>query len=118
MSDDFSGSLKLADAQDRIGFVKKVYSILFAQLLLTGICIAITITSRDICVWMAENWWLTIMAIVFVLIAEISLICCRSVARTVPANYIVLLLFTLCEAYLVSFICMLNSYQEVCDDYG
>ena len=29
-----------------------------------------------------------------------------------------LALFTLCESYLVSYICMIYSFQEECDDYG
>ena len=118
MSDDgdFCKSLKDADASDRIGFIKKVYSILFAQLLLSGVCIAITITNESICLWMIDYWWLYIVMIFVALFLEILVICVRPIARKVPINYIVLLLFTLCESYLLSFCCMTYSYQEVCDE--
>ena len=40
------------------------------------------------------------------------LICCRSVARKVPMNYILLLAFTLCEAFAFSFICSFYSVES------
>ncbi len=44
-------------------------------------------------------------------IIEMALICCRSVARKVPVNYILLLAFTLCEAFTFSFICSFYSVE-------
>ena len=119
MSDDGDfNSVKNADAQDRVGFVKKVYSILFCQLLLTGACIAITITNENICLWMLRNWWVYIILVIFALIVEIMMICVKPLRRKVPINYLLLLTFTVCEAYLVSYICMIYSFQEVCNVYG
>ena len=103
---DFCKSLKDADKEDRIGFVKKVYSILFVQLFLTGICIAVTITNENICIWMVfDYWWVWIPMFIIVIFIEIMLICVRPCARKVPINYIMLLLFTLAEAYCISTIC-------------
>ena len=45
------------------------------------------------------------------IIIEIALICNRTLARAVPANYIALLIFTLCEAYMVAFLCMYYVYE-------
>ena len=45
------------------------------------------------------------------IIIEIALICNRSLARAVPANYIALLIFTLCESYMVAFLCMYYVYE-------
>ena len=115
---DFVSSLKDADARDRMGFVKKVYSILLAQLLLTGVCIAITITSESICWWMVENWWVYIIFLIVALIVEIMVLCIRPLARKVPVNYILLFLFTLCESYLVAYICMVSSFQYECQNTG
>lgn len=67
---------------------------------------------------MVENWWIYIILIIVVLIVEIAMICVRPIARKVPLNYIMLALFTLCESYLVAYICMIYSFQEECDDYG
>jgi hypothetical protein len=42
---------------------------------------------------------------VVAIVVEIAVLCYRSVARTVPWNYIALLLYTVCMSYMVSFIC-------------
>ena len=55
--------------------------------------------------WMYENYWLVIVACVLAIVVECALICVRSLARKVPTNYILLFLFTICEAYTVAFIC-------------
>ena len=54
--------------------------------------------------WMYDNIWLAIVCLVLILVTEIMIICCRSVGRKVPLNFIVLGLFTICESYLVSMI--------------
>ena len=36
---------------------------------------------------------------------ECTLLCCRNVARKTPMNYILLFIFTICEAFLFSVIC-------------
>lgn len=33
------------------------------------------------------------------------LLCIKPLGRTVPCNYLILILFTLCEAYIVAFVC-------------
>ena len=95
----------LTDRDDRINFVKKVYSILGAQLLFTAIMTIIPMTTPGAAHWMADNYGLLIAAIVIAIVVECTLICVRSVSRKVPINYILLFIFTLCEAYLVGFIC-------------
>lgn len=116
--DDFSSSLKDASAKDRIGFVKKVYSILFSQLLFTAVCIAATITIEDLANWMFINWWPLIPAFITVIFTEIMMLCVKPLRRKVPINYILLFLFTLAEAYIVSWICMSYSLQVECNEYG
>ena len=115
---DFMKSIKQADQQDRMGFVKKVYSILFCQLLLSGICIGLTISNENVCLWMIDNWWLIIIALIFAIIFELLIICIAPLRRKVPLNYILLLAFTLCEAYMLSWICMTYAYQEECNEFG
>jgi len=53
---------------------------------------------------MFKNWWLAIVCLFAVLFSEISIICCRGVARTVPYNYIALTIFTLAETYLMTMV--------------
>lgn len=49
--------------------------------------------------------WIMYVAIGLMLVVEIAILCFRNVSRTVPTNYICLLIFTLCMSYLVSAIC-------------
>jgi len=42
-----------------------------------------------------------------------AVFCYPKVARQVPTNYILLSLFTVTEAYMVSFICMLSDHETV-----
>lgn len=55
--------------------------------------------------WMYINYGLLIGALILSIVIECALICVRKIARTVPYNYILLFLFTVCEAYIVAFIC-------------
>jgi len=43
--------------------------------------------------------------VIAAIIIECALICNRKLARTVPVNYYLLGAFTLCESYMVSFLC-------------
>ena len=63
--------------------------------------------------WMNTHYWVVIVCFVLIVIVECTLICVRSVSRAVPYNYILLLIFTLCEAYLVAFICSRTNPQTV-----
>ena len=62
--------------------------------------------------WMQKNWGILIGAIVIVIVTECILFCCRGTARKVPVNYILLLIFTLGEAYLVSSICSFYALSQ------
>ena len=68
--------------------------------------------------WMYDNWWLEMVLVIIAVIIEIALICNRKLARTVPANYIALLLFTLCESYMVAFFCMYYTYEPYLNDFS
>ena len=61
---------------------------------------------------MQKNWGLMIVAGVMIIVTECMLLCCRSVARKVPLNYILLGLFTICEAYIVSASCSYASLSQ------
>lgn len=87
-----------------MNFVKKVYSILGFQLLLTAGAVVIPLTNDKAHLWMRENVGLIIAAFVGEIVSSLALLCCRSVSRHVPTNYILLGIFTVCEAYIVAFI--------------
>jgi len=89
----------------RIGFVRKVYGILAIQLLITTLICVISMTSPAFATFQAESPGIFIAAIVLSFVVLIAIFCFKNVAKTVPTNYICLIIFTLCEAYMVSFAC-------------
>lgn len=104
----------LEDMEDRIGFIRKVYGILATQLLVTALITLIPTLSAEARLWIAANravFW-TMFAISIVI--QCVLLCCMRVSRRVPINYILLLVFTLCEAYTVAFICTQYPADIVC----
>lgn len=54
-----------------------------------------------------NNFWLLIITII-VMIATMYIIMCTSLGRTVPQNYFLLGLFTLCEGYTLSYVGFIN----------
>ena len=74
------------------------------QLLFTAGIVCIPLFDNRAYLWMRQNIALIIVAFVGEIVTSIALICCKSLARTVPTNYILLTIFTLCEAYIVAFI--------------
>jgi|688.fasta_scaffold619229_1 FtsH-binding integral membrane protein len=90
------------ESNDRLGFIRKVYGILTMQLLLTSFFVLIGVLSEEYRVFLLVNFWVIILCALFSIITMIMLVCCKSMARRVPTNYILLTVFTLCEAVMVS----------------
>lgn len=91
--------------QMRLGFIRKVYGILTTQLGLTFIMILLTMASESFYTFQKNNTAVLLLCVVFSLVSIICLACFKSLSRNVPTNYILLGIFTFCEAYIVSFIC-------------
>lgn len=58
-----------------------------------------------------ENTALLYIAIVAAIVVEIYMFCCEG-GRTYPSNYVCLTIFTLAEAYVVSFISSVTGYES------
>lgn len=97
--------------QARASFVRKVYSVLCVQLLITVMMTALSMTSPAFFLFQLSNVWLFYVSIVVCLVVEIYMFCCQG-GRTFPENFICLGLFTLAEAYVVSFICSATGMQS------
>ena len=89
----------------RLGFIRKVYGILSAQLLLTTLMCVLSITSKSYATFQITHpafLWVSIIASIVILLA----ICCvPGVSRQVPLNYCLLFAFTFFEGYMVSALC-------------
>ena len=89
----------------RLGFIRKVYGILAVQLLITSIFTLICMSSESVKSFLISNISLLTFNIFLEIFLSIVIICCRGISRRVPHNYLILLLFTLSESYIVGFIC-------------
>ncbi|EAR90207.1 inhibitor of apoptosis-promoting Bax1 protein (macronuclear) [Tetrahymena thermophila SB210] len=96
----------------RLGFIRKVYLILGAQLLVTVLMTVGAMYSPGFTTFQQNNLWLLYTCIVVMFIVEIAILCFRNVARTVPTNYICLFIFTFCMSYLVSACCSVVKQQS------
>jgi len=92
---------EFSDESIRRGFIRKVYSILSIQLLVTlGVVFLFSYHqgTREFAFRHTEMFW---VALILMLVTVIALSCCEGVRRTAPHNFIALGLFTLAESYLV-----------------
>jgi FtsH-binding integral membrane protein len=98
-------------AQDsRLGFIRKVYGILSAQLSMTAMAVCLAMidqnASRD---FFRGAPALMVLALIVYIVTLYALGCYRSVARSVPTNYILLGLFTASMSY---FVASITSFYE------
>ena len=105
---DFSHPEKDYGEIARMGFIRKVYGILSAQLVLTfGFILLGTIPAVKSALSSNPGTTMTFFCIALVLsfVTLIPLACVRSIGRSVPINYILLFAFTLCESYMLMLCC-------------
>ena len=74
-------------------------------MIITALVCILPLINMSVKIFLLQHFWLALLASVISLVISCTLSCVPSVARTVPTNYILLLVFTLLEAYTVAFIC-------------
>ena len=87
----------------RVGFIRKVYGIILFQLLITTIVIYFAVTLQNFQQFILSSPGIVYLCLAGVIFTEIPIMCCQSVAQAVPFNYILLIIFTLCESYLLAY---------------
>lgn len=92
------------DPTDRVGFIRKVYLILTAQLVFTAGFVAFAMNDLTVREWIYFNQWMWAPVCILLIFTELAMICSRKLARSVPINYILLFVFTCCETYFVALI--------------
>jgi len=107
------GVFKYTPDNDRLGFIKKVYGILSMQLFITVVFTALVISDEYLTLSVQSSPGLMYLTSFGSLGIIISLFCCTENARRVPLNYVLLLSFTLCESYMVAFICSVYETSTV-----
>jgi FtsH-binding integral membrane protein len=101
------------DINLRLGFIRKVYGILSVQLLITSLFTLICMSSDSLKLFLLNHVSLFYIIVFFEIIISFVILCIRGISRNVPWNYIILLLFTLAESYIVGFICAFSNPKIV-----
>lgn len=97
----------------RLGFIKKVYGVLSMQLIITILLSSIAF-NKNVKEYLCNNAGYLWISVIFSFVVIIPLICCKSIARKVPVNYILLIMFTIFESVLISYvIASVNDNQSV-----
>eukprot|EP00922_Rhytidocystis_sp_ex-Travisia-forbesii_P015180 GHVS01022666.1.p1 GENE.GHVS01022666.1~~GHVS01022666.1.p1 ORF type:complete len:299 (+),score=41.08 GHVS01022666.1:489-1385(+) len=86
----------------RHAFVRKVYCILFLQLLYTfgfGLVFSLVKAAR---VWLQRYWWIALIFMIVGFVAIIVMSCKPDIGRRYPTNYVMLLLVTVCMSWTIA----------------
>ncbi|XP_077993468.1 protein lifeguard 1-like [Glandiceps talaboti] len=94
-----------SEKEIRHGFIKKVYAILCAQLVVTMAIICIFLYVDEVRIYTYQNQWVWWVALILTFICLIAMACCDGVRRNFPINFIFLGLFTVCEGVLLGCAC-------------
>ncbi|XP_064644170.1 protein lifeguard 1-like [Lineus longissimus] len=103
-SDGGFQEFQFSERSVRMGFIKKVYAILTAQLICTIGIMCIFIFIQPVKEYARNNHWIMWVAFVVTIVCIIALACCPNVRRTSPTNFIFLAVFTICEGFLLGVI--------------
>lgn len=83
-----------------MGFIRKVYSIIMVQIVITGAMVAAGMSIFRFKWWiLTSGWYLGLPCLIILIMCEIAIYCCKDLRRKVPHNYIILFIFTLCMSY-------------------
>jgi FtsH-binding integral membrane protein len=106
-------AFKNIEKEMRMGFIRKVYGILSAQLALTTIMCIFSMTSKSWAEFQINNPSLMWFFLILSILSLIVLTCVPGFVRKVPSNYIVTGVFTIGEGYLVSLLCSVSEPRLV-----
>jgi len=105
----------LADTVTRNGFVRKVYSILAVQLMITTFIAGCIVRHGRVLLVGYPQVVMTVvtMSCALSLLLVLVFTCCPDVMRTFPLNYGLLALFTVAESVMVGFACIQYTQASV-----
>lgn len=94
-------------------FSRKVYSILMCQLLITLGLITLFMYHEKTRLWVKQNPSLVWISLIATFVLLICMVCCTSVRRTAPMNFIFLFLFTGAQGFVLATISSAYTRDEV-----
>lgn len=108
----FEQNIKNATTEIRKGFIRKVYGIVGAQLLLTAL-VAYPVASMGHQEATRNNGWIQVVCFILCLGNILALICCLETTRKYPLNYAILFGLTLGNGGLVGLACQLYTAPSI-----
>ncbi|XP_011332686.1 protein lifeguard 1 isoform X2 [Ooceraea biroi] len=112
LQDEVKG-FEFNDKTIRNGFIRKVYSILMCQLLITLGMITLFLYHKPTQQWVRQHTELFWIAFAVTIVLIICMACCTNVRRKAPMNFIFLFLFTVAEAFLLATAASTYKSEEV-----
>ncbi|XP_068715945.1 protein lifeguard 1-like [Montipora capricornis] len=109
----FDNTMAFSDVSIRAGFIRKVYSILLCQLVVTIAFISFFLYCEPVREYAAHHVGLFYGALAVTFVTMIAMACCEGVRRKFPTNLIFLSIFTLCEGYLLGAVSSVYDKEEV-----
>jgi len=107
--------VSMSETSVRHGFIRKVYGIVGAQLVITTLIAASIIRLGQ--TWIPMHPSLAMSLMFFSMAGSIGTLCvfqcCPATMRQSPTNYFIMLFFTLCESVMVGFICLNYSLNSI-----
>lgn len=101
-------------SDSRMGFIRKVYGIVFCQLTVTALWIAIVSCNQQFFYnFLRSRYELLFLSVTGFLVTLYALACYQELARRVPLNYYLLAVFTICFSYVASFTTVFYDPQTV-----
>ena len=98
----------------RNDFVKKVYSILSIQLLITTLIASpFVIYKQAAQVWTYQNQWIVWLSLAISFLVMVTFACCPFLMRQFPTNYFLLFLFTASEGLCIGIISSIYTTNSV-----
>lgn len=111
--DQSAKGFDFTDQSIRKGFIRKVYSILTAQLAITLGFITLFMYHRGTKIWVQQHPEMFWIALGVMIVTLISMACCGNVRRKAPMNFIFLALFTFAQSFLLGVTTAKFSSEEV-----
>lgn len=109
----FDNTMAFSDSSIRSGFIRKVYAILLGQLVITIAFISFFLYCEPVQEYAKNHVGLFYGALAVTLVTMIAMACCENVRRQFPTNMIFLIIFTVCEGYLLGAVSSVYEKDEV-----
>ena len=102
-----------ASDDDRVDFVRKVYSILLLMLCITCGIVAMFMSIDSLRNYiLGDGWWLWIPCMIISIICQVCIYFCVGIRRRIPLNYIIVLIFTLTFSWIPASAAVSYSWQS------